>query len=320
MQPHNEFRFHPQVIQIGCYWGEGGHTELYLLEGDTLAIIDTGVADTPFRYIVQALEPYGRKLSDIGMILNTHGHHDHTGGNAELVDASGAKVHVHEADVDIAEDPDCQFETCFANRQDLVGHVERKDAARAALKVTAGRPAKVDVKMKDGDLVDLGKGIQLRVMHTPGHTRGSVSFYWEKEGIVFAGDSVTGLGSRPGGLPLIWFPADQERSINRLLDLDISALALGHHYRSLDIPRDSIHFGADAKGYLRDARKVMELIEMAFHRAAERPDAEFLEVARVATSLLAEQLPITKNDDGLAKTGSVEALYGYWQLRKQDKN
>ena len=162
MQPHNEFRFHPQVVQIGCYWGDGGHTDLYLLEGDSLAIIDTGVADTPSKYIAPALETYGLTLADVDIILNTHGHHDHTGGNGELVDASGAKVYIHEADAAIAEDPDCQYDTCFANRQLLVGHPERMDAARAALKVTAGRPTKVDKKLVEGDLVDLGKGIRLR--------------------------------------------------------------------------------------------------------------------------------------------------------------
>ena len=72
---------------------------------------------------------------------------------------------------------------------------------------------------------------------------------------MFAGDSVPGLGSRPGGLPLIWFPADMERTIERLLDIDFHALALGHHYRTLTLPRDSIHFGANAKAYLHEARK-----------------------------------------------------------------
>ena len=40
---HTDFKFHPQVTQVGCYWGSGGHTELYLLEGERLAVVDTGV-------------------------------------------------------------------------------------------------------------------------------------------------------------------------------------------------------------------------------------------------------------------------------------
>jgi glyoxylase-like metal-dependent hydrolase (beta-lactamase superfamily II) len=284
------------------------------LEGDTLAIIDTGVADTPSKYIAPALETYGRKLSDIAIILNTHGHYDHTGGNGMMVDASGAKVYVHEADADIAQDPDCQFDTCFANRQILIGHPERLDAARTAMKLSAGPPTKVDVTLKDGELVDLGKGIRLRVIHTPGHSRGAACFFWEKEGLLFAGDTVPGLGSRPGGFPLIYFPADMERTIDRLLELDIRTLALSHHYRSLTLHREPIHFGANTKAYLRECRTIMDIIGVSMQEAASaRPRAEFLEVAQAATDLAAKHFVIKKNEFGLPLTGAVEAFYGYWQ-------
>jgi glyoxylase-like metal-dependent hydrolase (beta-lactamase superfamily II) len=318
MQPHNEFRIHPKVVQIGCYWHGEAHTELYLLEGDALAIIDTGVNDTPTKYIAPALETYGYKLADIKIILNTHGHHDHTGGNGEMVDASGAKVYIHEADAEIAADPDYQFDTCFANRLILVGHPERLNEYRADIKHTAGRPTPVDVKLKDGELIDLGKGIRLRVLHTPGHTRGSVCYYWEEARIAFAGDSPQGLPARGGGLPLIPFPVEIQRSLDRLLALDISTLALAHHYRTLSLPRDSMHFGADVKTYLHESRKIAQMVEEALRQAISlRPEAEFLEVARLATDLVSRHIPITKNEYGLAQFGPVDSLYAYWRLVKQ---
>jgi glyoxylase-like metal-dependent hydrolase (beta-lactamase superfamily II) len=317
VQPHNEFRIHPQVIQIGCYWGNDGHTELYLVEGDTLAIVDTGVNDTPSKYIAPALEAHGRTLGDIQIILNTHGHHDHAGGNAELVAASGAKVWIHEADARVAEDPDYQFDIYFAGRDVLIGRPDRLDASRAALKVTAGQRAKVDRKLTDGDLLDLGKGIQLRVVHTPGHTRGSVCYYWEAEGLAFCGDSVVGQGSRPGGFPLIYLPIDYERSLDQLLTMDIAALGLGHHYRTHAVPRDSVHFGPNAKAFLQASREIADIIGDSLRSArAARPDAGFLEAARAATDLVAERIPITKGADGLPLTAGVEAFYGYWQLLK----
>jgi glyoxylase-like metal-dependent hydrolase (beta-lactamase superfamily II) len=315
VQPHNEFRLHPQVVQIGCYWGEGGHTELYLLQGDTLAIVDTGVYDTPTEYIAPALETYGLTLGDVDLILNTHGHHDHTGGNGELVTMSRAKVWIHEADAQVAEDPDAQFDTFFVNRHILVGRADRLDAARAVFKVSAGKPTKVDRNLVDGEVVDLGKGIRLRVVHTPGHTQGSVCYYWEAERLALCGDSALGLSSRPGGLPLIYYPTDFERSINRLLGMDIATLALGHHYRTLTVPRDSVHFGPNVRTYLRACREIADVISESLRRAAaSRPDAGFLEVARAATDLVAERLPITKSEDGLPRYGNVEAFYGYWQL------
>jgi len=317
LQPHNEFRFHPKVVQIGCYWGSGGHTELYLLEGDTLALIDTGVNDTPTKYVAPALESYGLRLGDVDVILNTHGHHDHAGGNAELVAASGAKVWIHEADARIAEDPDYQFDTYFANRDVLAGRPDRLDASRAALKVTAGQPAKVDRKLTDGDLFDLGKGVKLRVVHTPGHTRGSVCYYWESEGLAICGDSVMGQGSRPGGFPLIYFPTEYQRTIDLLLGMGIAALGLGHHYRTHAVPRDSVHFGANVNAYLRASREIADIIGDSLRQAAAaRAQAGFLEVARAATELAAQRLPITKGEDGLPQTAGVEAFYGYWQLLK----
>ena len=50
--------------------------------------------------------------------------------------------------------------------------------------------------------MDLGGDVRLHVLHTPGHTPGSASFYWESESLVFSGDAVGGRGSRAGGFPL----------------------------------------------------------------------------------------------------------------------
>ena len=317
MQPHNEFRFHPRVVQIGCYWGSGGHTELYLLEGDTLAIIDTGASDTPTRYIAPALEANGRSFRDVEVILCTHGHHDHTGGNAEMVAASGAKVWIHEADARSAEDPGYQFDAYFANRDVLVGRPDRLEAARAAFRVAAGQPTRVDRTLADGEVLDFGKGIHLRVVSTPGHTPGSVCYYWESEGLAFSGDSAMGLSSRPGGLPLIYFPADFERTLDRLMGMRIGTLALGHHYRTPAVPRDSIHFGPHVPAYLTAARDISHVIRDAIQSAVQaQPAAGFLEVAQFATDLVAKRLPIIKGEDGLALYGGVEAFYGYWQLLK----
>ena len=81
---HTDFKFHPQITQIGCYWGVDrvvDHTEVYLLEGERLALVDTCTAPDPQKYIAPALANIGRSLADIDVIINTHGHWDHAGGN-----------------------------------------------------------------------------------------------------------------------------------------------------------------------------------------------------------------------------------------------
>ena len=314
MQPHNEFRIHPRVVQIGCYWGSGGHTELYLLEGDRLTIVDTGIRDTPASWIAPALQTYGYRLGDVSLVLNTHGHFDHTGGNGPLVAASGAEVWVHEADVPIAQDIDCQFDVYFAQNDLLAGHPERVEGSRQTYREQSDL-APVTRALRDGDTIDLGRGIVLRVVSTPGHTKGSTTFLWESEGLALSGDSVMGLGARPGGFPLIYDPTCYEASIDRLLEAEIATLCLGHHYRTSAVPRDSVHHGAsEVRAYLTASREVSDVIGGAVRRAiAEMPDAEFLPTAQRASDLVAERFSITKDLDGLPVAGNTAALFGWWQ-------
>jgi predicted enzyme related to lactoylglutathione lyase len=67
-------------------------------------------------------------------------------------------------------------------------------------------------------VVDLGQGVRLRVVHTPGHTPGSVCFYWESGGILFTGDAIQGHGWRHGVTPL-YFDAEYVSSLDRIESL-----------------------------------------------------------------------------------------------------
>ena len=318
MQVHTDFKFHPQVTQIGVYWGAEGHTELYLLEGERLAIIDTGVLDSPKGYIEPALAGMGRSLGDIEVIINTHGHHDHAGGNARVVAAGKAEVWVPEADVPIVEDIDLQFETYFRQNDVLVNRPDRLAASRARLDETA-EPVKVDRALKPGEVLDLGKGITLHVVPVPGHTRGSSAYYWEKEGILFSGDAVLGTGSRIGGFPLIYSPTDYERTLDLVEGMDFATLCLGHHYRTLALTRESVKYGATAKQFVRESREIAHIIADGVASAVrEQPDAPFLVMAHSALAKIRERLPLeTDPETGLPVFGPTAALYGNWQLYGQ---
>jgi glyoxylase-like metal-dependent hydrolase (beta-lactamase superfamily II) len=108
----------------------------------------------------------------LAAVLLTHGHVDHTGGSGELVQGSGASVHVH---------PDDDFLT--------LNPVEQ---VRAMFGMTP--PGKYEVPEKleslvDGDQLSIA-GLSIEVRHTPGHTPGHCCFYLEAQETLFSGDQL----------------------------------------------------------------------------------------------------------------------------------
>ena len=100
-------------------------------------------------------------------IINTHGHSDHTAGNEAIKTATGAKLLIHEVD---------------ANR---LGKVVHKTFSR--ILGGKGSPAP-DVLLNDNDLIQIGDGTSLRVIHTPGHTPGSICLYSDDH--IFTGNTL----------------------------------------------------------------------------------------------------------------------------------
>jgi len=107
-------------------------------------------------------------------ILLTHGHFDHSEGVKLLAEKTGAKVCIHRADAAMLEDPRINSAN-FYYRGDF-SQYPRTSA---------------DVLLEDGDTVRVGE-ISFTVLHTPGHTPGSVCF--SSEEYLFCGDTVFAYG------------------------------------------------------------------------------------------------------------------------------
>lgn len=117
-------------------------------------LINTGLKDsTPL--LRESFRKLGFRLEDVKILLTMQAHFDHVAAMAEVQKISGAKVFATEADAPIMED---------GGKSDPYFGASTRYA-----------PIKVDRRLKDGDLVELG-GVQLTVISTPGHSKGSVTY------------------------------------------------------------------------------------------------------------------------------------------------
>ena len=253
-------RVHPQVEQIRSQFNDVS-VELYLIRGERNIIIDTGINQSPQKDIFPSLKSIGLTFSEIDLILNTHGHFDHTGGNAAVKDASGAKIFIHKDDAPFLYNRDLCFELYFAPVIKAMGG--DLQTGKAAFTEMAGSETVADQQLEEGMIIDGGAGIELRVVCLPGHTLGSVGFFWEKEGILFSGDSVMGLHIEGGKFPIIFDIPAYTKSLQRLQEMPINFLLCGHPYRGLRLPPSFIRQGREVRQYLRECQEFLERLDEA---------------------------------------------------------
>lgn len=174
------------------FWGYP--LSLYFLRsGEQWALVDTGINTTPAEYI----EPFMREHGGMGaleLVLLTHGHVDHVGGNSELAKlAPDARFALHEADLGWAENIDRHINQLYTfGEPEAWGPDETmEDALRSAL----GDAVAIDQILSDGDVISFGQGRQLEVTLVGGHSPGEVLFRDRATGAVFCGDALQGAGA-----------------------------------------------------------------------------------------------------------------------------
>lgn len=174
--------------------------------------------------ILAEAEKQGLKIVKI---VDTHGHPDHTCGNTRMKQLTGAPVVIHQGDAEHMTSPHSQ------------------DFARM-LGCATVEPA--DETVSDGEVIKVGQEVELKVLHTPGHSPGSMSLY--TPGHVFTGDTlfVGGVGRTdlPGGS----WPQMLDSIQTKILSLpDDTTVWPGHHYGPA--PTSTVKQERETNPYLR---------------------------------------------------------------------
>ncbi|MBA3795827.1 MAG: MBL fold metallo-hydrolase [Chloroflexi bacterium] len=235
-----------------------GFVAIYVIVGHRVALVDTGFADHPRSAIQPALSALGLSLQDIDLVLTTHGHADHMGGHAAVVSASAARVRIHAGDSGRLHARSVMSDDEFARVFRRLGLDERAaERERMLVEVTGGTVA-VGRPLRDGDRIDLGAGVALEVVETPGHTAGSVTFLVHPDGTALAGDAIQGLGGG-SGLPLYEDPDAYRASLVRLAGLDVAQVGMGHAFRSAHVDGSSIVAGARLGPLLDESARFVDI-------------------------------------------------------------
>lgn len=193
-------------IVEGVHQVEGVNGNVYLLiDGEELTLVDTGFPNST-ENILGYIHKINQQPSNISRILLTHCHVDHVGSAQELKQLTKAKVGVHQEDAD------------------FVAGLKTLPRPKGASN-TSFTPVRPDIVLKENDKVG-----NLTVVHTPGHTPGSIALYGPMRKILFVGDTLRFVNGEIIG-PSEQFTSDMHqamRSIEKISRLDFDVMLSGH--------------------------------------------------------------------------------------------
>jgi glyoxylase-like metal-dependent hydrolase (beta-lactamase superfamily II) len=184
----------------------------HLILEPELTLIDCGYAGSLPR-IRQAIQEHGRSVEELARVICTHGHPDHAGSAREL-GAAGVPVLIHPDDA--------------RNLSTTWGDVVRRPSRGRIFAAMTPMPRETQ-PLQDGEILPVLGGLE--VIHTPGHTPGSVCLYGRRDRVLFVGDALEARFGRVTFASRLY--SDDivlaRRQVQRLAALDVGTIIFSHY-------------------------------------------------------------------------------------------
>lgn len=193
-----------------------GRTVNYYLtvHNKDIMLVDTGLPGNSSKIAGYVENTLKRDIHDIKTIVITHSHFDHVGSLSKMKNITNAQVAIHPADADYIRGKTKHMGGSFMNA-----------IIKLYQTIYRTKPVEPEILLNDGDTIG-----EYQVIHTPGHSPGSICLYNPQNKVLFAGDSLQykkGKLQSPGER-LILEPEKYAESMKKLLNYDIEVILTGH--------------------------------------------------------------------------------------------
>jgi 2-aminobenzoylacetyl-CoA thioesterase len=249
------------LVKDGFYVSGLSVYPIELLDGITPVLFDGGVTCAARLYADAIRAVLGNKEPEI--IFVSHVHWDHCGAVSCLKDAfPSMKVAMSPKAGEILKRPNAvlQMESLNAVVRPIVAALPKIDSVQLIDKPF--QPFEADMELKDGQIIELGQGLAVEVLATPGHTRDHVSYYIPGRKVLIASEASGCLDAT--GAVIVEFLADYDlylSSLKRLAELPVEILCQGH--RLVFVGRNEVRafFDRSIRATIHFRNRVCQLLE-----------------------------------------------------------